>query len=114
MSTIYQDKLIEITDREIIFHRYYFLFDGDRHVLLSDIERVQVRQPSFLGGSWRIWGSSDLRTWFPFDSRRPSRDQIFFAYLRKSSRRIGFTVEDSQKVTRVLRERGLLHDTLST
>jgi hypothetical protein len=110
MSTIYKDKLIEITDQEFIFHRYYFPFGGDKHVPLSQIESIQVRQPSFLGGSWRLWGTGDFRTWFPQDNKRPSRDRIFIASLRDSSRRIGFTVEDSKKVTSVLKERGLLHE----
>ena len=50
MNTIYQDKLIEITDQEVVFHRYYFPFGGDKHVSLSHIESIQVRQPSFFGG----------------------------------------------------------------
>jgi hypothetical protein len=111
MNTTYKDKLIEVTDQEIVFHRYYFPFGGDKHVPLSQIESVQVRHPSVLGGSWRIWGSGDFRTWFPLDGARPSRDRIFVVYLRDSSRRIGFTVEDSPKVTSVLKERGLLHET---
>jgi len=111
MNTIYQDKLIEITDQEVVFHRYYFPFGGDKHVPFSHIESIQVRQPSFFGGSWRIWGSGDFLTWFPLDGGRPSRDKIFLASLRNSYRRIGFTVEDSQKVASILRERGLIHDT---
>jgi hypothetical protein len=113
MNTIYKDKLIEVTDQEVVFHRYYFPFGGDKHVPLSQIESVQVRQPSVFGGSWRIWGTGDFQTWFPLDGGRPSRDRIFVASLRDSSRRIGFTVEDSQKVTSVLKERGLLHETAS-
>jgi hypothetical protein len=113
MNTIYEDGLIEITDQEVVFHRYYFPFGGDKRVLLSRIESVQARQPSFFGGSWRIWGSGNLWTWFPLDGARPSRDRIFVASLRDSSRRIGFTVEDSQKVISVLKEWGLLHDTPS-
>ena len=111
MNTLYKDKLIEVSDQEIVFHRYYFPFGGNKHVPLSQIENVQVRQPSVFGGSWRIWGSSDFQTWFPLDVSRPSRDQIFVAFLRDSSRRIGFTVEDSKKVASVLKGRGLLHET---
>jgi len=108
MTTIYQDSLIELTDQEIVFHRYYFPFGGDKHVALNFIEHIEVRQPSFWGGSWRLWGSSDFRTWFPLDNKRPSRDRIFVAFLRGSSCRIGFTVEDSRLVTSLLREIGLL------
>jgi hypothetical protein len=108
MSTIYKDNLVEVTDQEIIFHRYYFLFGGDKRVPFSQIENVQVKPPSFFGGSWRLWGSGNFKTWFPLDNGRPVRDQIFFANLRSSSRRIGFTVEDSPKVMDILKERGLL------
>jgi hypothetical protein len=111
VTTIYKDSLIEVTDEEIVFHRYYFPLGGDRHVPLSQIESVQVRQPSFLGGSWRLWGTGDFRTWFPQDNKRPSRDRIFVASLRNSYRRIGFTVEDSQMVTTIFKERGLLQET---
>lgn len=110
MSTTYKDGLIEITDREMVFRCYYFPFGGDRHVSLNDIERIEVRPRSFWGGSWRIWGSGDLRTWFPLDGARPSRDRIFVAHLRGSYRRIGFTVEHSDEVIEVLKERGLLHE----
>jgi len=113
LSTIYKDSLVEVTDEEVVFHRYYFPFGGDRHVPLIQIESIQIRQPSFFGGSWRLWGTSDFRTWFPQDNKRPSRDHIFVAFLRDSYRRIGFTVEDSQKVASIFRGRRLLHETQS-
>jgi hypothetical protein len=112
MSTLYKDGLIEVTDNEVVFHRYYFPFGGDKHVPLSQIESVQVRQPSIAFGSWRIWGGGP-RTWFPLDGARPSRDAIFVAFLRGCFLRIGFTVEDSKKAAEVFKERGLLHATAS-
>jgi hypothetical protein len=110
MSTLYKDGLVEITDQEIVFHRYYFPFGGDKHVPLRDIESVEARPPSFWGGSWRIWGSGDFRTWFPLDGARPNRDRLFFTNLRGRSRRIGFTVEHSEAAAQVLKEHGLLRD----
>jgi hypothetical protein len=112
MSTIYKDKLIEVTDEGITFHRYYFPF-GDRSIPFAQIERVEVGSPSVIDGSWRLWGTGDFRTWFPLDGERPKRDRIFVATVRDSSRRIGFTVEDAPQVERVLRERRLLHETTS-
>ena len=110
MSTLYKDRLIEVTDQEVVFHHYCFPFLGDKRVPLSQVDRVEVRPPSLFNGSWRLWGTGDFRTWFPLDIKRPSRDRIFMAFLRGRSRRIGFTVEDSQKVTGVLKEQGLLHE----
>jgi hypothetical protein len=111
MSTLYCDRLVEVTDQEMVFHRYYFPFDGDRRVHLSQIESIQVRPPSIWAGSWRIWGTGDFRTWFPLDGGRPSRDRIFIASLRNNCGFIGFTALDSQKVAGILRERGLLRET---
>jgi hypothetical protein len=110
MSISYKDKLVEITDQEVIFRRYYFPFGTAKHVPLSRVESVQVRRPSLQSGSWRIWGTGDFATWFPLDFGRPNRDAIFVASLRGTSQRIGFTVEDSQKVAGVLKERGLLYE----
>jgi hypothetical protein len=107
MSTVYKDKLIEVTDKGITFHRYYFPF-GDRTIPFAQIEHIDVGPPSIIAGSWRLWGTSDFRTWFPLDWKRPKRDRIFVASLRYSSRRIGFTVEDGSRVERILRELKLL------
>ena len=107
MSTVYKDSLVEITDQEVVFHRYYFPFGGEKHVPLSQIERVQVRKPSIWFGKWRIWGGGPW-TWFPMDGARPSRDTIFVAILRGCFTRIGFTVEDSKEVSEVFKKRGLL------
>jgi hypothetical protein len=112
MNILYTDGLIELTDQEMAFRRYYFPFGGDKRVGLSQIENVQVRQPSIATGSWRIWGGGP-RTWFPLDWARPSRDAIFVVILRGCFMRIGFTVEDSQRVKRILSERGLIRDTPS-
>jgi hypothetical protein len=112
VNTLYKDSLIEITDQEIVFRRYYFPFGGDKHVPFRRIESIQVWQPSIAFGSWRIWGGGP-RTWFPLDWRRPGRDTIFIAISRGRFLRIGFTVEDSQRVKSVLRELGLLDETSS-
>ena len=110
MSTTYQDALIEINDQEIIFHRYYFPTGTDKRVALSDIESIEVRQPSTFGGSHRIWGTGDLRTWYPYDRQRPKRDRIFRANLRDKKRRIGFTAERSDEVIQIFKGLGLLRE----
>jgi len=111
MNTPYKDSLVELSDQEIVFHHYYFPLASDKRVPLTEIESVETRPPSILNGSWRIWGTGDFQTWFPFDGRRPRRDRIFIAHLRDRSGRIGFTVEDSQAMQGILKERGLLRET---
>jgi hypothetical protein len=109
MSSSYKDKLIEVSDEAVTFRHYYFPF-GNRRVSFAQIERVHVGPPSGRAVSWRLFGTSDGRTWFPLDWKRPTRDKIVVACLRGSWGRIGFTVEDSRKVAEVFRERGLLHE----
>lgn len=112
MSTLYKDRPVEITDQEVIFRHYHLPFGNDRHVSVNQIERFQARPSSFWGGSWRIWGSGELQTWFPLDGTRRSRDRIFMNLLRGRSRRIGFTVERSSEAAKVLKDVGLLQETL--
>jgi len=109
MSTVYKDKLVEVTDEGILFHSYYFPF-GDRYVAFSQVNCIEARQPSLFTGRWRFWGTGNFRTWFPLDSCRPTRDRIFVATIRGAWRRIGFTVEDSSRFAAILSEKGLLRD----
>jgi hypothetical protein len=107
MATMYRDSLIEITDKGLTLHRYYFPF-GDRDVAFDELEKVEVLSPSIWAGRWRIWGSGDLKTWFPLDWKRPSRDRIFVGHLRGKTKRIGFTVEKSAEVEKLLTAKGLV------
>ncbi|MFZ0181537.1 MAG: hypothetical protein WAL62_00160, partial [Methanoregula sp.] len=92
---LYADHLVTITGESITFAYYSFPFAGSRTVAFSDIDHIMVMEPSLINGKWRIWGSGDLRTWFPLDIHRPSRDRIFLMTLKSRRTRIGFTVEDS-------------------
>ncbi|HXX55795.1 MAG TPA: hypothetical protein VEI81_06850 [Methanoregula sp.] len=104
---LYRDRLVCITDSSITFFRYSFPFLGRKEVALSDIDHIVAAKPSLANGRWRIWGSGDLITWFPLDGARPSRDRIFIATLVGRRMKIGFTVEDSARVTALLRSRGI-------
>ena len=106
-GVLYADSLVEISDDSILLKRYYFPV-GARRIKLSGIEQISVQNPTFTTGRYRLWGSGDLRTWFPMDLQRPRRTKIFIIRLRKKWRRIGFTVEDEAMVERIFRERQLL------
>ena len=106
MNTLYQDRLIRITDEEIVFNSYYFPTAAPKHLPWNLIESVSVRP----GGSWRIWGTGDLRTWFPQDSGRPGRDHVFIIHLRNKYVRIGFTAENSQPVLEIFKQRNLIEE----
>lgn len=105
-DVVYSDKLIEITDSSITFRWYYFPF-GSKQVCLSEIESVTVTKPTFWTGKWRIHGTGDFKTYFPCDWKRPTRDKIFIIKLRNKWMRIGFTVEDSQTVVKIFRDKGI-------
>lgn len=104
---LYSDSLLEITDYAILFRNYYFPF-GSKRIMLSEIGSVSTRPPSLLNGKYRIHGTGDFRTWYPFDLKRPFRDKIFIITFRHKWLRIGFTVEDSAKVEKILQDKNLL------
>jgi hypothetical protein len=106
---IYTDKLVEITTDSILFRAYYFPF-GKKRVAWPQVDTVEIHEPTIANGKYRIHGTGDFRTWFPRDGKRPTRDTIFIINLRSSKRRIGFTVEDTEKAIPVFESKGLLQD----
>lgn len=111
-SDLYVDSLVRISNDSITFLHYSFPLLSPRRVLFADIDHISVKEPSLFTGKWRIWGSGDLRTWYPLDTGRPSRDRIFHVTLKTRGMNIGFTAEHSVRVFSLLREKGLLlHET---
>ena len=105
---LYEDKLVEIRNDSLILKNYYFPSMSPKIVSFSDIERIEIKEASILTGKWRIQGTGDFRTWFPFDFSRSKRDKIFFIYYKNKWMRSAFTVEDSQKAESILKEKDLL------
>jgi hypothetical protein len=108
-GTIYRDSLVAITGDSILFKRYN-IFERDRLVLFSDIEKIIVKDSSALNGKFRFHGTGDFHTWFPKDFQRYKRDKIFFAFIRNKWWRIGFTVENSAAVIKIFKEKRLIRD----
>lgn len=106
-NVLYADRLVRISDDSILLRDYYFPF-GSKRIGFDEIASVNAREPRLLNGKYRIYGSGDLRTWFPPDWKRPTRDRIFIIHLRRQWHRVGFTVEDSRAVERILKEKRLL------
>lgn len=107
-KSLYADKLISITDKDIIFYNYYFPTGKKRHVKIDDIECITVLEPTFRNGKWRIHGTGNFKVWFPKDNNRPHRDRIFIATLKNKWINIGFTVEDGDTVENLLRSKSLI------
>jgi len=105
----YKDGLIEVSQDKIIFKDYYFPM-GAKSVNFSEVEYVQTKKPTLWNGKWRLHGTGDLlfRIWFPADYNRPSRDTIFVMKVKNKWTKIGFTVENSQAVSELFKNKGLL------
>ena len=106
-TILYSDSLVTLTGNAITFKNYSLLMKP-RTVNFTDIDHVDVLEPSLTTGKYRIWGSGNLTIWFPMDSGRSSRDKIFHAYLKNRWMNVGFTVENSAVVTAILKSRGLI------
>jgi len=105
---LYSDKLISITENDIVFCGYYFPTGKQKRVKIDDIECVAVVEPTLRNGKWRIHGTGNFKVWFPSDRNRPQRDRIFIATMKNQWVDIGFTVEDGEAVERLLRSRNLV------
>lgn len=108
IQPIYSDSLVIITDDALIFKRYYYPRGEPKRVMFSDIRSIVPKRPSLWNGKWRLHGTGTFTTWFPEDQDRPTRDTIFYVRLKKQWLKIAFTVEDSQRVEQILRDKGLL------
>ena len=49
--------------------------------------------------------------WFPLDTQRSKRDIIFILHRKNKKIKIGFTVEDSEKVIGLLKDKVTLNKT---
>jgi hypothetical protein len=107
-ETTYSDKLVSISDNEILFEHYYFPTGKKKVVRFNNIERIVVEKPTIWNGKWRLQGTGNFKTWYPMDYSRPKRDRIFLAMLKDQWVNIGFTVEDGERVEKILRAKNLI------
>lgn len=105
---IYKDSLLEITGNRIVFQNYYYPSMKPKEVFIENIEKVEMKEPTFTTGKYRFQGTGNLRTWFPLDGSRNRRDKIFVLFLKNQWVRIGFTAEHSGPIMEFFRTRGLL------
>jgi hypothetical protein len=105
-ESTYADRLVELSRNGMVLHHYYFP-GWSKKISYGNIERIEIRKATLRTGKWRIWGTGDMRTWFPADLDRPKRDRIFIIYLKDHWRRIGFTAEDPDHLTGALQQTGI-------
>ena len=104
-NILYSDKLVEISNDSILFRQYYFPTFLKKIIKLSDIDKIVVKKPTLITGKYRYWGTGDFLHWFPLDFQRNKRDVIFILFRKNKRLRIGFTVEDSNTVLQLLKEK---------
>jgi hypothetical protein len=97
---LYSDKLIEIRNDLIKFYKYYITFTG-KVVRFDEVEKIIMEKPTVLTGKYRYWGTGDFNHWFPLDLRRSSRKIIFIMHRKYKKIRIGFSVENEDKVIEI-------------
>jgi len=105
---LYSDQLVEIREDSILFRNFFYPF-GDKRISTNHVESITVLKPTLLSGKYRTYGTGDFRTWFPPDNRS-KRDRIFVLKRKDKWWRIGFTVEDSEKVLALLKRKFTVMD----
>ncbi len=106
-ETLYEDKLIKITNRSILLKKYYLPIKS-KNIPNIAIDYIKVVKPTLLTGKYRYWGTGDFTRWFPMDFLRSKRDAIFILHRKNKRIQACFTVEDSQKVKEILEKENLL------
>jgi hypothetical protein len=104
----YKDDQVEIVADGLIIHKYYFPTMAPKYIRFDQIDSIRVAPLTLLNGKWRIHGTGNVKTWFPWDRHRPSRDRAFFVTLRGKWVEIGLTVENEAEVESIFRTKGLL------
>jgi hypothetical protein len=83
--------------------RKYGAFLRPKRVPYAQIRTVRrVRLDSVFLSRWRIWGGTDLRHWFNFDRRRPSKEVGFVLDLGSRMSPV-ITPDDPEELAAVLR-----------
>jgi hypothetical protein len=108
-NILYSDKLVEIREDEILLHNYYFPTLSDKTVKYSEIKKIEIVKPTLKSGKFRYWGTGDFLHWFPMDIKRSKRKIIYILYKKNKRIRVGFTVEDSERVTEILKHKVEIH-----
>ncbi len=107
-NNVYEDRLVKISNDSILIKNYYFPLIGSKRVPFNKIESVTAEKPSLMKGKFRIWGTGNFVTWWPMDFARPTRDKVFIINRLGKTIQIGFTVNNSETVLRILEQKGLI------
>jgi hypothetical protein len=80
-SDLYDDGLVQLDSQALTLRRYHFPSGTSKVIPLASIAKFEIGPIGMFNNRFRIWGSSDLRTWLPLDVRRPLRSTLVTVYL---------------------------------
>jgi hypothetical protein len=101
----YEDGLVQLDQHALTLRRYHFPSGTSKVIPLASINRYEVKRLGAFTDRFRIWGSSDLRTWLPLDIRRPLRSTLVKLYLDGEPRwRPAFTPERPDEFVAAFKE----------
>ncbi len=64
---------------------------------------------NFLSGKYRLQGTGDFKTWFTYDTHRPSKETVFIVYRNNEWWNVAFSAENIDKVYELFKSINLTH-----
>jgi hypothetical protein len=103
-QVLYDDGLVTLDLDGLTIERYYFPLGASKRIPYAQIKGVQERHMGALTGKGRLWGSGDLRHWFPLDPSRPQKEKALVLDVGTWVRPV-ITPEYPDRVLALLQER---------
>ena len=100
---LYDDGLVQLNSDGLIIRRYHFPLGTSKHIPYAQIKGVQPWSMGLWTGKGRLWGSGDLRHWFPLDLRRPWKEKALILDIGTWVRPV-ITPDDPDQVLALLQE----------
>lgn len=72
----YDDGLIQLDQEALTLRRYHFPSGTSKIIPLRDVRGYRARPLGLFLQRFRIWGSSDLKSWLPLDVGRPLKSTL--------------------------------------
>lgn len=102
---LYSDCLVDIYYDHLIVKNYYFLWLGRKNLPFDEISQIKAVTLKIYDGKWRLQGTGDFRTWWPYDGNRAWRRKGFIIKRKGKWAQTGLTVENFDQVLTILKER---------
>jgi hypothetical protein len=102
-TALYEDRWITCEPDRLVIRGYYVPF-GSKVIAYRDIQGITPVALSPLGGSWRIWGTTDPRYWFHLDPGRPRKQTALVLDVGKWVKPV-ITPDDPETVAAIIEQR---------